>query len=72
VKTPQPQRRQVKLVYRDGHAEQREMPEPNPVEIFVAGSKCGKVRSMRFLFDEELTKREGVLVYVERRFETNE
>jgi hypothetical protein len=37
----------------------------HPVEIFVAGSNCGKVRSMRFVFNEELTVREGVLVYVE-------
>jgi hypothetical protein len=62
---PQPQRRAVLLVYRDGHTEQRETPEPHPVEIYMAGSKCGKVRSMRFLFDGELTKREGVLVYLE-------
>ena len=55
----------VKLIYRDGHAEEGSAPEPRPVLITMTGSKCGKVRARHFRLHDELTEREAMPVYME-------
>jgi hypothetical protein len=57
--------RPVRLIYLDGSSETKEAGGPHPLEIFIAASKCGKVKSRRFVFDADMTKQEGMIVYLE-------
>jgi hypothetical protein len=55
----------IQLMYLDGLVEVKDAPGSHPPELHFAASKCGKVKARHFHFDEELTKVEGIDVYVE-------
>jgi hypothetical protein len=55
----------VKLIYLDGRAEERNTDTPYQTWFIIAASACGKRKEKYFCYNKERTQAEGMPVYCE-------